>query len=172
MVIERRGGRMLTKSRTKWGISILLAGILLALSLLGGKWGTTYAADNGVNAGPQIDLLDPDQIKAGSSETTIYIHGSGFANPNNGDTSHTAVRIKSNGTDQILQSLVYPTMIWTVVPSSMLTNPITYDISVVLSIGQTLPTIPITPYDVESTPVQLQVYTVQPSYLPFVSHGN
>ena len=43
---------MLATSKIKWFGSIILAGTLLVLALMGGKWGTIYSASASVNVAP------------------------------------------------------------------------------------------------------------------------
>jgi hypothetical protein len=155
---------MFTKTRIKWGVTIIMAGVILVLSLLGGKWGTTYAADSGVSVAPSIDYIIPTAVKAGSPSTILVIAGSNW-----GDFHNTAVRILGNGIDEIIIPFaITSTRIWITVPFTMLVSPTTYNISVVMSTGNTLPTIPFTPWDVESLPVTFTVYTPILTYLPLV----
>ena len=157
---------MSTTSKTKWVASIIVCGILLILSLMGGKWGTTYAANDIADDVPHIDFIAPDKILAGPSDKTIFISGSNF-----GNNSDTAVRVTGNGTDQILPGgLIYPNSIWVSISSSLLVNPITYNITVVVSYGEppSIPTIPITPWDEESNPVPLTVIEGYHLYSPLI----
>ena len=149
---------MLTNPKTKWGFSIILAGIVLALALFGGKWGTSYASDNAVNAVPQIDYLFPNQLPAGSPTTTITIVGSGFE----GTTQDTVVRFTGNGIDERkFPSTITPTKIWVSIPVNELANPATYILTVIYSRPHTLPTIPPTSYDDVSNPAPFWVYTTR-----------
>ena len=50
---------MLATSKIKWFGSIILAGILLVLALMGGNWGTNYSASASVNAAPVINSIQP-----------------------------------------------------------------------------------------------------------------
>ncbi len=153
---------MLPTSKTKWLFSFILAGILLALALFGGKWGTTYAAADQVNLLPQINYIVPNQIKAGSTDTMIFVSGSGFGNNND-----TGVRIQGNGVDKMFYGLVQPNGIWVTISAQYLVNPIVYGVTVVYSVPQTMPTVPPDPlYDVESNSVPLRVYINQYFQLP------
>ncbi len=155
---------MLTASKNKWLISLFIAGILLALALFGGTWGTTYAADNEVILAPQINFINPTEIAVGSPDTPFFIQGSGF-----GSSNDTGVRVEGNGVDNIYYGLVYPTMIFGSFPADLFGSPTVYNITVVMSVPKTVPTIPITPYDVESNIVPLRVYETQFMYLPTVT---
>jgi len=151
---------MLTKNSTKWGVSIILAGILLALTFIGGNWGTTFAANDIDDYFPVIDYIYPEKILAGSPDTQLVVIGSGF-----GNSSNTAVKV---GADEVFYGYVTETGILVNLPSRLFVNPITYDVSVVMSNPDTLPTIPITPWDVESNAVPLKVVEAQSIYLPIV----
>jgi hypothetical protein len=157
---------MLTKTRIKWGVSIILAGILLILALIGSKWGTTYAANIEDNPVPSINFIVPDKIASGSPDRMIFISGANF------DSGYTRVRIVGNGIDKIVDNdgYYYPNSIWVTVPSDLLMNPTTYDITVVVSYGdpRSIPTIPVTPWDVESNLIPVEVYEVFHTYLPIM----
>jgi len=156
---------MLTKTRIKWGVSIILAGILLALALVGGNWGTTYAADIEDNPVPTINFISPNRIQAGSPSTLLFISGTNFD-----IKDYTGVRIVGNGIERILTDglIIPPNSIWINIPSDLLVNPTIYEVTVVVSYGdpRSIPTIPITPWDEESNPKSLLVY--EGSYLPII----
>ncbi len=155
---------MFTKSATKWLFSFILAGVLLALALFGGTWGTTYAADDQVNLLPQINYIVPNQILAGSPATMIFVNGSGF-----GDNNNTAVRIQGNGVDKVFYGLVQANGIWVTISAADLVNPTIYGVTVVMSTVDSLPTIPFLPeWDVQSNSVPLRVYVNQYFQLPLM----
>ena len=153
---------MFTKSATKWLFSFILAGVLLALALFGGTWGTTYAAEEQVNLLPQINYIVPNQIEAGSPDTIVFVSGSGFGNAND-----TAVRIQGDGVNKVLYGFVQSNGIWVTISAADLANPVVYSVTVLMSLPHTLPTVPtVPPYDVESNSVPLRVYINQLFQLP------
>jgi hypothetical protein len=154
---------MLTKTRIKWGVSIILAGILLALALSGGQWGTSYAANDGIAAVPHINFIVPSAVKAGSPATLVFISGTDF-----GTTDDTGVRLVGNGTDEIFRAFVTSSGIWVTISADYLLNPINYQLSVVMSTVHSSPTTPVTPWDVESNTVPFRVYIAKYIYLPIV----
>jgi hypothetical protein len=158
---------MLTKTKIKWGVSIILAGILLALALVGGQWGTSYAANDGISAVPHINFIVPSAVKAGSPATLVFISGTDF-----GTTDDTGVRLVGDGVDEILDAFVTANGIWVDIKADYLLNPITYQLSVVMSTVHSSPTTPITPWDVESNAVPFRVYTAHYIYLPIVTRSS
>ncbi len=66
---------MFSSSKIKWFASIILAGIFLALGMMGGNWGTSYAAGASVNVAPVIDKITPSSVKVGSSDVYMLIDG-------------------------------------------------------------------------------------------------
>ena len=84
---------MFSSLKIKWFASIILAGIFLALGMMGGNWGTSYAADASVNLAPVIDKITPSSAPVGSSPyVVVIIDGSGF-----GTIFNTAVYITAIG---------------------------------------------------------------------------
>lgn len=157
---------MLATSKSKWLGSIILAGTLLALALMGGNWGTSYAADNSVNVPPNITSLIPSAIRVGSPSTVVIVVGSGF-----GSISDTRVRLVGNGIDQIVEETlqVIETGISIRIPANLLASPNLYILTVIKSNKQTIPTIPIwPPYDEISNSTMLTVYTPVFTYLPCI----
>jgi hypothetical protein len=159
---------MFASSKNKWLVSLVLAGILLALSLLGGKWGTTYAADNSVNANPVINFIVPDHVPAGViANVPMYINGANF-----GIVSDTAVRIQGNGIDKVFNqeiSYIDAHDIYLTIGYAYFLNPTIYNITVVMSTAHTMPTIPITGWDLESNAVPLIVFTPLSQFIPLVN---
>jgi hypothetical protein len=163
--IVKRRRSMLMKSKFKWIGTIVLAGFLLVSALLGGKWGTSYAADAAVSAPPVIYKIIPDAIPAGSPDKPIVISGANF-----GDVTDTAVRIKGTVVDQILIPVqVIPDGLSLWIPAALLVNVDTYLVTVVKSTQQSIPTIPITPWDEQSNALPLTVYAPKYQFLPMVS---
>ena len=155
---------MVATSRFKWFGSIVLAGILLILALMGGKWGTNYSATAGVYIAPFIDSIIPSAVPAGSPDTVVEISGSNF-----GTLDDTRVRLTGTGVDQLfVPGAISPDQISVTITSTLLIEPQQYIVTVIKSISGTMPTLPIPP-DVEiSNPVPFTVYS--PSlYLPIIT---
>lgn len=156
---------MITTNKIKWFGSIILAGIILTLAMTGGKWGTSYSASASVDAIPVIDFIDPSSVLAGSPYIIMIINGENF-----GDMDDTRVRLTAVGFDEILPPLtVLPDGISVVIPAELLIEPKLYTVTVVKSTVNTVPTIPITPWDEESNPVPFTVYEGQHIYLPLIN---
>jgi hypothetical protein len=152
---------MLTRSKMKWMGTILVAGIALALALIGGKWGTSYAADAGVNVPPTIIKLDPNSAPVGSPGLYVVITGSNF-----GSMSDTAIRIKDSTIDIYRQpAAMVPGGLIVYFPSYLFTNETVYDVTVVIFSG-TVPTVP--PFE-ESNSLPFTVYLPKYIYLPIIS---
>jgi hypothetical protein len=152
--------------KLKWLISITLAGILLVLGLMGGNWGTTYAADDQVNAAPIIDRIQPSAVRVGSPYIVMIIHGENFIND-----GFTRVKLTAPGYEVMLEppQQILPDGISQVILPDLLDEPIIYTVTVVHSIAQTIPTVPIVPpYDEVSNPVQFAVYVPQYAYLSII----
>jgi len=157
---------MLATSKIKWLGSIILAGILLVLAMMGGNWGTTYAADNSVNVAPIITSLIPSAIRVGSPDTVVIVIGSEF-----GDILDTRVRLVGNGVDQIIEETlqVIKNGISIRIPANLLASPNLYILTVIKSSKHTIPTIPIwPPFDEVSNSITLTVYTPLFTYLPCI----
>jgi hypothetical protein len=151
-------------SKIKWVGSIVLAGTLLVMALLGGNWGTNYSASASALALPHIDSIIPSAVPAGSPDTIMIIIGSNFGNVND-----TAVRLKGITIDEIiLPQQVLPNGISVNIPSTYLTDPALYIVTVVKSTLPSIPTVPITPWDQESNQVSFSVFAAQFIHLPFI----
>ena len=156
---------MYSTSKIKWFGSIILASIILILALMGGEWGTNYSASAAVNVPPYIVSIDPSAVLAGSPYKVMVITGQSF-----GDMTDTRVRLTAVGYDDILAPLlVFPDAISVVIPAALLIEPKVYTVTVVMSTADTVPTIPITPWDEESNPVPFTVYEGQFHYLPIIN---
>ena len=159
---------MLTTSKIKWLGSIILAGTLLVLAMMGGNWGTSYAADNSVNVAPTITSIIPSLIRVGSASKVVIVVGTDF-----GDIKDTRVRLVGNGVDQIIEETlqVIETGISIRIPATLLAVPTSYTLTVIKSsIHHTIPTIPLwpPPYDEVSNSLTLTVYTPVFTYLPCI----
>jgi hypothetical protein len=133
---------------------------------MGGNWGTTYAADDQVNAAPIIDRIQPSAVRVGSPYIVMIIHGENFIND-----GFTRVKLTAPGFVEMLEppQQILPDGISQVILPDLLDEPIIYTVTVVHSIAQTIPTIPIVPpYDEESNPVPFAVYVPQYAYLSIV----
>jgi hypothetical protein len=156
---------MFATSKLKWFASLLLGGVLLALALTGGKWGTTYSASASIADAPHIDSIDPSLVPSGSPDIVMIIFGSNF-----GDTTDTRVRLLGNGMDLILAPLVViQNGISVVISDTLLVNPTFYSITVLKSTKHTIPTIPPSPWDQESNPAAFFVYGASYIHLPIIS---
>lgn len=128
--------------KIKWFGTIIVAGILLVLAVMGGKWGTTYSANAGVNVAPHIDSINPFAVPAGSPETTLIITGSNFVE----EGKTVWVRLKGSVIDRILTpESVLPTGISVKIPADLLVSPNVYILTVLKYTGTTMPTIPTIP---------------------------
>lgn len=155
---------MLATSKIKWFGSIILAGILLALALMGGNWGTNYTASASVNAAPFIESIYPSVVPAGSPDTTMIISGANF-----GNTTDTRVRLTGVGVDLLLTPLqVIPDGISVSIMANLLVVPNLYIVTVVKTTSGTVPTIPFPPGMEVSNPVPFTVYEPLFTYLPLI----
>jgi len=157
---------MLTTSKIKWLGSIILAGTLLVLAMMGGNWGTSYAADNSVNVAPTITSIIPSLIRVGSASKVVIVVGTDF-----GDIKDTRVRLVGNGVDQIIEETlqVIETGISIRIPATLLAVPTLYSLTAIKSNKQTIPTIPLWPaHDEVSNSITLTVYTPVFTYLPCI----
>ena len=155
---------MLTASKIKWFGSLTLAGILLVLALLGGNWGTNYSASANVNATPVIDYIQPSAVPAGSPDRVMIIFGSNF-----GNLQDTTVRLVGGGIDKTIDPMVVtPNGISVQITADLLDVPTIYQVTVIWSDFNTVPTVPVTPHDFESNPVPFTVYEGKFIYLPIV----
>ncbi len=160
---------MISTARVKWLVSILLAACVLVLALLGGKWGTSYAAENSLALAPHIDRIQPAAVRVGSPDVVMIVTGSGFEINKN-----PRVRLTTPLTDVVLAAplQILPNALSQLIPGSYFTEPITYTLTVVQSNPGTVPTIPIDPdYDEVSNPVPFKVYEPLLIYISLV-HKN
>ena len=156
---------MLATSKIKWFGSLILAGTLLVLAFMGGNWGTNYSASASVYATPHIDYIQPSEVPAGSPARVVIIAGSNFGNSQN-----TTVRLVGVGVDKTLTTIVVtPNGISAQITADLLVAPTIYQVTVIWSPNNTVPTIPIYPGDLESNPVPFTVYQGHILYLPIVS---
>ena len=155
---------MAATSRFKWFGSIVLAGFLLILALMGGKWGTDYSASAGVYVAPFIESIVPSAVPAGSPDTFVVISGSDF-----GTVDDTRVRLTGTGVDVLfVPEGISPDQISITITDTLLIEPQQYILTVLKSISGTIPTIPFPP-DVEiSNPVPFTVYSLS-QYLPIIN---
>jgi hypothetical protein len=152
----------------KWIGTIFLGGILLVLALMGGNWGSSYAAVAGDCPVPYITYINPSSVKTGSLGKTIVISGGNFGTP-----SDTFVWFDST----ILPDLLPPTSVLpdgtgisVFVPTFMLAVDNNYAVKIVKSCPHTIPTIPTLPdWDVVSTSKPFVIYTPFDFYLPIIS---
>ncbi len=164
---------MSTPSKNKWLASIFLAGILLALTLAGGKWGTIYTANAEVNSAPQIFQLTPARIPAGvMAGFRINISGDNF-----GTSDIMRVRVKNATVDVLIKPytiLFLPTgdFLSVEISGSLRMTPTIYQITLVKSTGNSIPTIPITPYDEESNAVPFTIFEVNQTYIPIINNNH
>lgn len=155
---------MLTYTRIKWIAGVALAGILLVLAMIGGKWGTTYDANASINAIPVIYQIFPSRIMAGSGTTTLVISGANF-----GDKNTTRVRVVGTGVDLLREPIqVLTGGVSATISDTLLVSPTVFEITVVKSSVESIPTMPITPWDEESNAVALIVFEANRSYLPLI----
>jgi hypothetical protein len=155
---------MVYTSKIKWFGSIILAGTLLVLAVMGGKWGTNFSASAGVNLMPYIESINPTSVPAGSPYKIMIIIGSGF-----GDMTDTRVRLTSEGFDQLLVPLqVLPDGISVVIPADLLTEPKVYTVTVVWSSVHSIPVLPPTEWDEESNPKPFTIFSPF-TYLPIIT---
>jgi hypothetical protein len=156
---------MLSTSKIKWFGSTILAGTLLVLALLGGKWGTSYAADSGINADPTISLIIPSAVTVGSPDKLIIISGANF-----GSNSDTRVWLADGVNVPLVPISIIPTGISVVIPQSYLVAPKTYTIKVIVHIPPgtvpTIPTIPNPPDVLISNGVTFTIYQPIFIYIP------
>jgi hypothetical protein len=158
---------MSAPSKIKWFASIIMAGTLLFLALMGGNWGTSYSASASVYVAPFIASMDPSAVLAGSANTPLIINGSNF-----GTGTDTRVRLAGDGIDLLLIPLeITSDQIRVIVPAYLLVEPIIYTLTVIKSIGGTIPTIPTIPNppgEEISNPVPFTVYGPF-TYLPIIT---
>jgi len=156
---------MLATTKIKWFGTIILAGILLVLAMMGGNWGTDYTANASVNVAPIITAISPSSVPAGSPNTWLTIWGSNF-----GNLDDTRVRLTTGvGFDQLIDLRdIRQDRIIVIIPAYLLVDPTLYTLTVVKSTPGTVPVLPITPYDEESNPVPFTVYETLVLYFPLM----
>jgi len=155
---------MFTTNKIKWLGTLTLAVVLLVLALIGGNWGTTFAADLSALQAPRIDSIEPKGIKVGSPKIWILIRGANF-----GDSVDTRVRLSGMNYDEMIEPFtIFPDYIYIEAETKFFSQPETYIITVVRSTSHTIPTIPtIDPIDLVSNKVDFTVFI--PNYLPVIS---
>ncbi len=157
---------MFTASKMKWLAALVLAGALLLLTLVGGDWGTTYTVKAEDVTALSITQLWPDSVPYGQIQNVLMI----ISGTNFGNVSNTGVRVKNQTVDNIYAPLsVTPdgTGLSVVLPYTIRLTPTVYDITVVVSTQNTMPTVPTLPaWDVESNALPFVVYQPQYTYLP------
>jgi hypothetical protein len=133
---------MFTTSRIKWIGTIILAGLLLIVALLGGKWGSSYSASAHVYTTPNIYSIIPVFVPEESPDTPMTISGNNF-----GSMDVTRVWI-SKGCfaptpgcfpEELDPSAVSPTQVSVTIPASYLVSPAIYWLQVVVYVGETVP---------------------------------
>lgn len=149
---------MLAISKNKWLGTIFLAGVLLVLAVVGGKWGTNYTANASVNVAPIIDYIDPSRVPEGSPNTILLINGANF-----GGLTDTYVRLTGIGVDVLLAPVaISPTAINVLIPAYLLAAPNLYTITVIKVSGGTVP------IEEPSNPVDFTVYEVLEYFFPII----
>jgi hypothetical protein len=147
---------MLATSKIKWFGSIILAGILLVMALMGGNWGNAYSVNASVNAAPFIYSIVPSHIRVGSPDTLLEINGANF-----GNMTDTQVRLTAGGVDVLLTRIsVSSTRIIVIIPAYLLGALNQYTITVIKTTSGTIPEI--------SNPKTLQVVLYLYYYLPIM----
>lgn len=157
---------MFATTKSKWLLSIILAGILLALSLSGSKWGRIYAAQASVNAAPVIHFIAPIAVPAGSPDRVLIIDGANFGT----DAGCIAIWLKDLQNDYIeYPQVVIDDGISVIIHANLLVNPNRYLLAVVKGTCYSIPTVPPDPqWDLVSTPVDFTVYAPIYGYLPIM----
>jgi hypothetical protein len=158
---------METNGKIKWIGSIFLGGFLLVLAVMGGNWGSSYAALAGDCPKPYITYINPPSVKTGSVGKTIVISGGNFGTPND-----TFVWFDST----IFPNLLAPTSVLpdgtgisVFVPTFMLYVDNNYNVKIVRSCPHTQPTLPTLPdWDEVSDPKPFVVFTPLDFYLPIM----
>jgi len=133
-----------------WLGTIVLGGVLLALALIGGTWGTSYAAhSNDGSATPLITSIVPTQTPTEGPNFSLIINGSGF-----GIMVNTRVRFYQWGGEffELSPLTVSADRITVDVPANLTAVPNMFDVVVVIYTSSppdptipTMPTIPIIP---------------------------
>jgi hypothetical protein len=158
---------MSAPSKYKWILSLILGGMFLVLAVVGGKWETSYAADAGLTANPEIHNIYPTELPAGSGNVMMIISGANF-----GETEDfIRVWIKDLTHNYKAAPIqVIDTGLSVIITDTLLVAPNTYTITVVKSNGQSVPTVPPDPiYDQVSNNAYLWVYQPLYGYLPLIT---
>jgi hypothetical protein len=160
---------MLTANKIKWLGSIILAGVLLVLALMGGDWGTNFTASASANADPIIYLIQPSTVPVRSPSRVIVVSGLNF-----GTRDDTAVRLSGGGIDNILYPInVQSNGLSVTVEDIYMTESTVYSLTVVISgrpDGHTLPELPLWPFDLQSNALDFTVFQAEEYFLPMISH--
>ena len=130
---------MLVSAKIKWFGSIILAGTLLILALMGGNWGTDYIASASVDVAPIITGISPASVPAGSPTSVLIIWGSNFVEQ---DTTIESKLTTGVGFDQLFTpSDIRSGRILVILPASLFVDPTLYTLTVVKTTPGTLPII-------------------------------
>ena len=157
---------MLSVTKIKWLASIIMAGILLSLALMGGRWGTSYAAtEDGPD--PLIYSVLPPKAPVRSPDKVIVVAGLYF-----GDQTNTGVRLQGNGFDKVLPTIAaQDNAISALVTDTLMTEATVYTVTVVRSDAGTIPVVPLEPpWDHESNALQFTVFQAEEYFLPIIRH--
>jgi hypothetical protein len=139
---------MFTTSKIKLSGTIILAGTLLVLALMGGNWGNNYSASASVNATPFIQSIIPKYVPIGSPDTPMIIYGLNF-----GTQADTKVRLTVSGiTQELTPYAVSPNEIRLIIPANLLDAPAIYTVLVAIYVNGTIPG------DMLSNPVTFVVF--------------
>jgi len=153
---------MLVTAKIKWFGSIILAGTLLVLALMGGNWGTNYIASASVDVAPIITSIFPASVPAGSPTRVLIIWGSNFVEQD----KTIQVRLTTGfGFDQsFTPAEIRPGRIYVILPASLFVDPTLYTLTVVKSNPATLPIVE------ESNPLPFTVYKTLYLYFPIMQN--
>lgn len=158
---------MLTQPKIKCLVSIILAGFLLALALLGGNWGMSYTAEASTNADPFLASISPSRVAARSADKVIVAYGLNF-----GVITDTGFRLTDSDYDNILLPIsVVPNGLSVRIDSALLTEPTVYTTTVVVSgreEGHTIPVLPLWPFDLQSNPLLFTVFEPDRMFMPLI----
>ena len=120
---------MLTTTKFKWLVSIILAGTMLVLALMGGEWGKNYTANAQVENAPIIYAVLPPSVPVRSPNRIIVVAGLYF-----GDEIDTWVRLNGNGVDVVLRPVgIEPGGVSVIVTDTLMTETVVYSLTVVKS---------------------------------------
>lgn len=160
---------MSASTKIKWVVSIVLAGFLLFLAMIGGKWGTPTAANAGPETLPVIDFIIPDAVPAGSNDIIMIISGDYFTG------ALTDTRVWMEGVEGVITDIVLtplqmlPTGVSVFITDTLLAVPAKYNISVIHSRPGSIPHPPPDPqWDDVSNKVPFLVYLAKYFFLPII----